>query len=584
VRFFVTLAIAAGTLGGTSYAAEVGRQQELLTPGVTNPQPAQVESRSNSVLPPADLSALNTANTESRLRIEPSDIHVEGVTVLAPDQVDDIVAGFRGRPLSDRDLNALREALSQAYLAAGYLNSGVVLPDQSMADGVLRLQAVEGSLSEIRLVGDTRLHEDFLVPRIERRVGSPLNVQALRDSIALLQRNPNIERIDAHIQPGSRQGQGTLALSLQEAPPMSVTLSLDNHQSEAIGAERARVGFAHTNLSGHADSLLAEIGASDGALTGAIVYERPLANEVVVQVYYSRDDADIVEDPFDALDINTETDLYGLSFTLPWIETLNTTLSITLGAEVKKSQSRLDGVRFSLSPGAEEGESRVSVGLLGTDWVRRTDQSVLALRGTVRWGFDRFGATDASPTPFDPSSIDGEFVSFLGQGQYTRRLLPQLDLALRGTAQLANDSLLGIEKLAVGGINTVRGYRENLLVRDNGVAASAELHWRPFMTSARPDWQKQLTVVTFADYGRSWDKRDIDLTSITRDTSDGRYIASLGLGVLWQPHRFVRTSLYWAEDIADNFSGSGDDPRDALQRTGLQDDGVHFAFSLRVPF
>ena len=44
-------------------------------------------------------------------------------------------------------------------------------------------------------------------------------------------------------------------------------------------------------------------------------------------------------------------------------------------------------------------------------------------------------------------------------------------LIVRQTLQLASEPLLNIEKFALGGINTVRGYRENQFVRDNGLAA-----------------------------------------------------------------------------------------------------------------
>ena len=62
--------------------------------------------------------------------------------------------------------------------------------------------------------------------------------------------------------------------------------------------------------------------------------------------------------------------------------------------------------------------------------------------------------------PCPPSSItdtDAQFYSFLGQAQWVRRLRPDLDLAMKTTVKLADDSLMGIEKLTIGGVNTVRG-------------------------------------------------------------------------------------------------------------------------------
>lgn len=48
-------------------------------------------------------------------------------------------------------------------------------------------------------------------------------------------------------------------------------------------------------------------------------------------------------------------------------------------------------------------------------------------------------------------------------------------LLLRASAQLSDDPLMSLEKLAIGGVDTVRGFRENTYVRDNGVALSVEM-------------------------------------------------------------------------------------------------------------
>ena len=70
---------------------------------------------------------------------------------------------------------------------------------------------------------------------------------------------------------------------------------------------------------------------------------------------------------------------------------------------------------------------------------------------------------------------DGRFIAWLGQLQYVYRLPSSLlDSQVVGPldGQLASDPLLSIEKFAIGGARTVRVYRENQLVRDNGVVAS----------------------------------------------------------------------------------------------------------------
>ena len=560
------------------HAAEAGRKQSWLTPSVGQTEEGLNELEEPRVLPPVATKDIRSpvANATGRVHLER--IVVEGNSVLDAADVEAITGLYVGRALSDADLHALREALSNLYVQAGYLNSGVVIPDQDVSDGTLRLQAVEGGISSVRITGDPGFRGGYLEARVMARVSEPLNVYQLRDAMRLLQRDANVSGIDAHIAPGAARGSSDLSMNVTAAPPLSVFLSADNHRSEAIGAEQLNVGLAHSNLTGRGDRLYAEIGFSEGAETGSAGYRLPiLANDTTLQVYYQRDQVDVIERPFEDLDISTQTDTYGLAVTVPLRDTLTNTVSVTLGGEVKRSVTELSGVRFSLSPGALNGESKVSALVLGADWVRRSAAQVLALRGTFRHGLDVLDATEAAPTAFDPSGTDAEFTTFLGQAQYLRRLTDSVQVALRATLQLADDPLLGIEKLSMGGVNTVRGYRENLLVRDNGWATSAELHWQPFHTDERA-WLQTLTLVPFLDYGRSWDEEDVDLTSIARDTSDAAYVASAGLGLRWQPLRGLNLALYWAEDVADGFD-SGDDPRSGKGSHGLQDDGVHFSVS-----
>lgn len=52
-----------------------------------------------------------------------------------------------------------------------------------------------------------------------------------------------------------------------------------------------------------------------------------------------------------------------------------------------------------------------------------------------------------------------------------------VQLIARATVQRSADRLLALDGLAVGGINTVRGFRENELVRDQGEYFNIELDW-----------------------------------------------------------------------------------------------------------
>jgi hemolysin activation/secretion protein len=239
---------------------------------------------------------------------------------------------------------------------------------------------------------------------------------------------------------------------------------------------------------------------------------------------------------------------------------------LILGADLSRRRSRttLLGEPF---PIGRDGRSDVTAARLTCDWLMRSQDEVRAFRSTLSLGIDALGATSAAEG-FDD---DGQFLAWLGQAQYARRLtdaghqvLVRLDL------QLAADPLLSLEQLAIGGFDTVRGYRENELVRDSGVIASIEgrlpVLELPVPGITGPNDDPRLTLVPFFDIGHGWDQGDRDASK-----RDAETLASLGLGLLWSPTARVLARFYYGYALNDI-----SDPQDK----SLQDHGIHFGIRL----
>lgn len=111
--------------------------------------------------------------------------------------VKDILAK---RMLTLEDLEAARVAITTAYVKAGYVNSGAVIPPQEFRDGVITFRIVEGTLDRVRLTGDRprRLRDDFVLPRVwPGGPGVPLNANVLRENLEVLRLNPNVAAVNA---------------------------------------------------------------------------------------------------------------------------------------------------------------------------------------------------------------------------------------------------------------------------------------------------------------------------------------------------------------------------------------------------
>ncbi|GAB3274518.1 ShlB/FhaC/HecB family hemolysin secretion/activation protein [Parahaliea aestuarii] len=506
-----------------------------------------------------------------------SDIVVEGNTVIPAQAIASITEPFANRTLSPEQLRELQRRLSLLYYNAGYVNSGVVLPDPLPGQGTLRMQAIEGQLRHIALASNGRYPQRRLEARLRRDVGQPLNVYDLQDSLLGLELNPLIRKVNAALVPGLVPGEADLQLQLDEARAVRLALTADNYRSPSVGAERGVVSLEHLNLTGQADRLAFAGSASEGLNDAYIDYTRPLGDDNTrLWMGYRRGASEVVEAPFDDLDIESDTESWGVALTRPLVDQLQRSIEVFAGLNYSHSETDLLGKPFSFSLGARDGEITATNASIGAEWIERGDNAVLALRSSVRYGLDWFGATiipgDApSRQPDTGARIpESRFTALLTQFQYARRM-PWLNsqLVFSGVWQQAFDPLLSVEKMAIGGVYSVRGFRENQLVRDSGLSASLE--WRvPLFTNDAGVSRWNLTAIPFVDYGRSWDYDD------NLSTHNPAEISSIGLGLRWLPTAHTFFSLYYGERIAD-------DDIPPPPEDDLQDEGFHIAFGVNWP-
>lgn len=516
-----------------------------VAPGVSPPGP--------QVLPPAP-----PAGDENRLSVLPAimvkKIVVQGNTVIPAQQLAHMLKPYENKTQTFENLNQLRYQISQYYLEKGYVNSGVIIPDQKIDNGRVTFQAIEGDLTSIEIDGLHRLRADYVRGRLRAMVSAPLNVNDLSGALKMLNQDRLIEQINARLLPGEKLGQSHLKVVLKEADPVYYSIGVDNYLSPSAGAERLVVNAGHGNLFGTGDALDAELELTKGLNGLGLIYSLPVtAIGSAVNVFADYRNYAVVEEPFDTIDIESESTMVGFSVDHPFIQHLNETLTGSLGLEVKHSENTLGGVPFSFSLGEINGESDVTVVDTTVGWVKRFPSRVYSVQGSFRLGVNALGATDNSG-----DLPDGQFSLFKGRLQVAQLLqLWQSQLIFHGGFQLANDPLLSIEKYPVGGRYTVRGYRENQFVRDNGVNLSLE--WR--IPLRLQDSADQWHIAPFVDYGAAWDKNEA-LTSTEKAS-----IASAGLGLLYDPTVSWHLELFWGAALDDV-----PEPADH----NLQDDGIHF--------
>ncbi|MGH7343583.1 MAG: ShlB/FhaC/HecB family hemolysin secretion/activation protein, partial [Candidatus Rokuibacteriota bacterium] len=402
------------------------------------------------ILPPLPPSPPGELQLAPRERVFVRRIRVDGSTVFSAEDLARLTTRYESREVTSEDLEELRLALTRLYIDRGYVNSGAVLPDQTVTDGVITYRIIEGKLTRIDVEGTRWFRPGYIRRRVELGASDPLNIDELQPRLQILLEDPRIRRLGADLKPGLRLGESVLDVTVEERPPYRLSLDFDNYQPPAVGAERGIVTVEHLNLTGNGDVLTLRYGKAEG-LDPMLDFKYSLpftARDTTFSFQYRRNDYTIVEEPFKDLDITSKSEIFTLTLRQPLYRTLNHEVAMELSGERLSNVTTLLGEKFSLVPGAENGEAVVSVIRWAQEWIYRTERQVVAARSRLSFGIDALGSTIHS----DGDIPDSRFFAWLGQFQWIRRL-PVLDTTLifRTDVQLTPDPLLVFEQVPIGG-------------------------------------------------------------------------------------------------------------------------------------
>ena len=457
------------------------------------------------------------------------EFEIVGSTIFSQAQLQQATADYVNRPLTFAQLLQAAARVTQLYLEEGYITSGAYIPSQELRSGVATIQVVEGRLEEINVnIVNERLNPNYVRDRLELATTGPLNINRLQEALQLLQLNPLIESLNAELTAGTRAGNNILDVTVNGAETFNVQLRLDNSRNPSVGSFQRRIEVSEANLLGLGDGASLAYSNTDGSDLFEARYALPLnARNGTLNFNYTTIDNKIVE-RFENLNIEIDIRDWNVTYRQPIIQRatpdVTQELALSLTATRRYSDSQIDGEDFPLFIGAdEEGKTRISALRFAQEWTERGRQQVLAARSQFSLGVDAFDATVNREEP------DSRFLAWRGQLLYLRLLNRPADnaigptLLLRSDVQLATASLLSLEQFSLGGQETVRGYRQNALLSDNGILASAEAR----LPIARvPSLDGTLQVAPFVDFGFAW--------NTDRNNPDPDTLVGVGLGLLWQ--------------------------------------------------
>ncbi len=478
---------------------------------------------------------------------------VVGSSVFSQQELNKAIKSYRDRPLTLPELFQARSTITKLYTDRGYVNSGAYIPPQELNNGTVKIAVLEGKLAGINVSGTKHLSDKYISSRIETAAGTPVNVESLLSALQLLRLDPLVENVSAELSAGIRPGTSLLDIKITEADVFHVSTSFNNNRSPSVGSNQRSVGLNDGNLLGFGDRFNFNYTNTSGSNSFDVAYALPInSKNGTIKAGFGTNSNNIIEEPFNVLDIQSKSRYYELNLRQPLTLKPNQEFAIGLSLARTESETSLRDNDSQLSRGAnEDGETKISAIRLFQEYVNRNDKKVLALRSQFSFGVGAFNATIN-----DNGEPDSTFFAWRGQSQWVRRLGEDFLFLLRGDIQLSGGSLVPLEQFRVGGVNSVRGYRQDLILGDNGIFTSAELRI-PVLRFKKIDGLVQ--IAPFFDFGTVWNSDELEVSNSA--------LPSIGVGLNFSTGTNFNARLDWGIPLV-NVETEGN---------SLQEDGIYFS-------
>lgn len=462
-------------------------------------------------------------------------ILVEGNTVLDQTKIDRLLEPLKGPNRRMKDVEQVRADVERLYHQAGYPTVLVNIPEQTIENGVVRLQVVEGHLYSIIVTGNEHYSWSNIRTKLPSLTpGTLIYEPTFVKELAAVNGNPDLN-VTPLLKPGDVPGTVDLELKVKDRLPVHGKLEADNRGPITTPRNRVVAEIQHTNVFGNDEILTfntVQTPQDWGAIQnygGSFVYPVIWPNHLLT-VYASRSESNsilagsaISVGGGGNVAIAGNATIAGARYLFPIFPGREQTHQLSIGIDYKhlhKTEASFPdgGTAVVLTP---VQYTPVSIGYTGfyPDRFGLTKASFTAkgyVAGIIPGGHKEDFAGDPNNPFGKPGNRKGSTGTFavLQGGVGRSQPLPgdfMLDLSANG--QWATQPLIPAEQFFAGGFDTVRGYVQFEAIGDHAIRGRVELTTpevlkvpvdRIWQRRRSSDFTLRLRFATFYDAAHIW--------------------------------------------------------------------------------
>lgn len=460
---------------------------------------------------------------------------VEGNTLFTQTKIDAVLNKHLGAGRQMQDLEQARSELEKAYHEAGYPTVLVAVPEQSVEQGTVTLQVVEGRLVDIKVTGNEHFDRYRLLEKLPSlKIGEVLYEPAFAKELRDLQVNPD-RKVAPVLKPGPEPGTVSLELKVKDRLPVHGKIEADNRGPITTPVNRLIAEVQHTNLFG-GDEILTVNSVQTPTDWGAVQnYGASFVYPVIwpshyLAVYASKSQSKSVL-AGSSLSVGSgdvaiagNATIAGFRYNFPIFTGTESTQQLSLGMDYKrleKTEGQFPGGLGTVTVLSPVQYTPMSVGYSGLFPDRLgLSKATATVKGYVAGMIPGGGKEDFGGDPNDPfgkpgnrAGATGTFAVVQSGLDRTQPLGGDFTLALHVDGQWASQPLIPAEQYFAGGMDTVRGYLNFETAGDHALRGRAEVTTPEVLTvpvdriwqrKNSAEWNLRVRLAAFYDGAQLW--------------------------------------------------------------------------------
>ena len=468
---------------------------------------------------------------------------LEGNILLSDDQLSTHIAPFIGQNKQFSDVQQVLKAVEDAYRAQGYSGIRVIVPEQSLENGQVRLKVIEGRVGTVTIAGNKNHDEDNIrasLPSLKE--GQPPRVKDLAESIQLSNENAS-KYIDVLLNTGADEGKIDAEMRVNDARAYGASVTLDNTGTPETGRYRVNASQQHNNLWNKDHSLALSYIASPQKIEGvrigvfSLAYRIPFYNlSSSVDFLYAHSSANIATQSLaGGLGIVGSGDIYSARWNYLLERQGEYTSRISVSQDLRDMKSSCEFGNEKLTGVAGCEDYRLMPFAL--TYVGQLTQLSGSFGGSLSVATNLGGSDQASyKLAAGDRQTNTKAPIWRVSTAISQNLPADFIWRANAQAQYASSNLVLSEQLGLAGSSAVRGFAERAFASDRGFVVQNELHTPDL--AALTKLPGNLRALAFADYGNGTSREILGFKNVV--------IASAGVGLRYNYKR----DFSWRFDLA----------------------------------